>query len=92
MVNIYSYVEDLECTEHFDKAEELKELLKDEFEEFCSSQNIDYTWLSDSHIQVEDEEDEESIEDDIKIALTCVYDSFMERIEEELEEDVEEDY
>ena len=89
MVDIYSRVDDLECTEHFDKADELKERLKDGFLEFCESEIIDFTWLSDRHIAVDDEEDAESLEDDIRTALDCIYDEFMDEIEEEDEEEEE---
>lgn len=87
MVDIYSRVDDLECTEHFDKADELRERLKDGFLEFCESSSIDYTWLSDRHIAVDDEEGVESLEGDVDIVLDCIYNEFMEEIEDTEEED-----
>jgi len=83
VVDIYSRVDDLECTEHFDRADELREQLKDGFLEFCESEVIDFTWLSDRHIAVDDEEDADSLEDDIVTALDCIYDTFMNSLEDE---------
>lgn len=89
MVNIYSKVEDLECTEHWGKADELRDLLKDNFDYFIEENDIDFTWLSDSHIAVDDEENADSIESDISDMLEEVYDNFIDAIETEAEEDEE---
>ena len=91
MVDIYSRADDLECTENYDRVYELKDRLKEGFLEFCSEEIIDFTWLSDRHIAVDDEEDAESLEDDIETALDCIYNEFMEELEEEDDEE-EEDF
>lgn len=83
MLDIYSKVEDLECTEYWGKADELREELMDSFNDFVSERGIAFTWMSDSHIAVDAEYDYEDIEYAISDMLEMVYDEFLERLEEE---------
>ena len=88
MLNIYNYVEDLNCTEYYKQENELKELIDDTVSDFLTSKNIDYEYLSDSHIMFSNEEIEEELEEELENILDEVYTNFIEELEEleELEE------
>lgn len=84
MINIYSLVEDLECTEYYDYSQELKERLRDTVGGFIEEKNIDednYMFVSDSHLIFE--ENEEEYEDELRERLECVYEDLMEELEED---------
>lgn len=82
MLNIYSKVEDLRCTEHYAKEDELKELLLKEFTDYCEDNDIEYDWLSDDTIEVlEDTEDlREQLEEEIQDELDLVYEEFFDSL------------
>ena len=79
MVNIYSRVEDLECTEHWEKADELKGRLTERFEEFTSDRGIKFNWLDDERVEIE----EGCSEVEVSELLDDVYDEFIEELEGE---------
>lgn len=78
MLDIYNNVEDLRCLNNGDEVV-LKEKLKEEFLEFCGERNINFTWVSDRHIMIDDEE-EEYLEDDIVAMLQGVYEDYLDEI------------
>ena len=82
MINIYNAIEDLNCTEYYKKENELKELIDDTISDFLTSKNIDYEYLSDSHIMFSDEEIEEELEEELENILDEVYTNFIEELEE----------
>ena len=75
MVDVLSSVEDLRCL-NVGSEEELKDRLKEEFLDYVSVNDIDFTWVSDRHIIV-DGEDYESVEDDIVALLQGVYEEYI---------------
>lgn len=81
MVNIYSSVEDLECTEHWEKADELRSRLTERFEEFSSSRGISYNWLDDERVEIE----EGCSDCEITEFLEDVYDEFIEELNDEID-------
>lgn len=83
MLNIYSRVEDLECTEHWEKADELKEKLTESFEEFTNDRGVVFYWLDNESIEIEDG----CSEDEISEMLDEVYDEFIENLEKENDEE-----
>ena len=68
MINIYGTIEDLECTEFFAKRNELKDLLDEAFDNFVEKNDLEYQFLSDKHVVILGESNEE-IEDELKNIL-----------------------
>lgn len=68
MINIYGTIEDLECTDFFTKRNELKDLLDEAFDDFVEKNDLEYQFLSDKHVVILGESNEE-IEDELKNIL-----------------------
>lgn len=86
MVNIFGKLDDLACTEHWDKEGELKDVLIDTFNTFADENKIEFTWLSDSHVAVVNES-EEYAEDDLNDLLEEEYENFIDALETNNSED-----
>lgn len=76
MVNIFSKLDDLACTEYWNKDDELRDVLRDTFNTFVEDEKIEFTWLSDSHVAVVNES-EEYAEDDLNDLLEEEYENFL---------------
>lgn len=81
MINILSRLEDLECTEFYKNSDKLKELLKDGVIDYCSSNGIEFSWVSDSHIILDEEDDDVEVE--IEDVLDDIYFNFIDELEEQ---------
>ena len=86
MVNIFDKLDDLACTEHCDKEDELRDVLRDTFNTFADENKIEFTWLSDSHVAVVNES-EEYAEDDLNDLLEEEYENFIDALETNNSED-----
>lgn len=88
MVDIYERVEDL-CNTKFaydEYAYKVKEELMDKFNSFCDERGIEFTWLSDSCIAVDSEDDCEALEEEISDMLDEVFDEFISNLAKEEDE------
>ena len=86
MINIFNKLDDLACTEHWDKEDEMKDILIDTFNTFADENKIEFTWLSDSHVAVVNES-EEYAEDDLNDLLEEEYENFIDALETSNSED-----
>lgn len=60
MINIFNNLEDLNCTNLYQYEKELKDLIKEVVNDFLeSNKNIEYQFISNSHLIFENEEEEE---------------------------------
>lgn len=80
MINIYGTIEDLECTEFFEKKDELKDLLDEAFDDFIEKNDLEYEFLSDKHVVILSELNEE-IEDELKNILDDIGYDFIQECE-----------
>lgn len=81
MINVLSRLEDLECTEFYKNSDKLKELLKEGAVDYCSINGIGFSWVSDSHIVLDEEDDDVEIE--IEYLLDDIYFNFIDELEEQ---------
>lgn len=90
MINVYRFVEDIECTEYWKASEELKERTKEAVNDFLEKTTLEYQWLSDEYVAFEDEDIAGELEEELERVLEEVYDTLIEELEEEEEEEDEE--
>lgn len=95
MINIYSTVEDLECTEYFRGKEELVDRLEAESNSYLINlpSGIEFHFLSDSHVEIYSEDGEvmEDLEAELAERLEEIYTELVEELEEQ-EDDQEEEW
>ena len=81
MVRIFEHVGDFDCISNDSELRgKLKDLLKEGAEELLDARNVEYQWVSDEHIMLE--EDSEDIESDLKEYLDEIYFEFIDELEE----------
>lgn len=79
MVDVFSRAEDLLCViEDYDLEEQLKDLLRSGAEELLDARKVEYSWVSDNHIFLEEED--EDLESDLVDYLDTIYSRFIDDI------------
>lgn len=93
MINIYSVVEDLECTEFWGGKDELVDRVEAESNSYLINlpSGIEFHFLSDSHVEIYSEDGEvmEDLEAELAERLEEVYTELVEELEEQEDEEEE---
>lgn len=94
MLNVYSTIDDLNCSEHFRRAHELKELLSDEVSaqiEMLEEEGYEVQWLSNSDLWITDQDGEDALDIECNLGdrLEDVYCDFFEQCAEDAENEEE---
>lgn len=93
MINVYSVVEDLMCTELHHYEDELRDQVSDCVTDFLNGidDEVEFQWLSDQHLEILDEEGntDEDLESDLQDLIDEVYVEFVEEYEVDDEDEEE---